>query len=150
SLTRPSWRLPGCWGPSLRHLHAHGRNTPKEAAAMPRSRSLRSGLSRDRIATGLCRPCGLVRVSTDEQADQFSLPMQIEKVTAYCREQLGIELPEAALFREEGVSGRPGSLTKRPGLAAVLEACRAGRYTHLVVHKLDRLGRNVGLVSSVL
>src|SRR5262249_26084716 len=31
-----------------------------------------------------------------------------------------------------------------------LDACRAGRYTHVVVHKLDRLGRNVGLVSSVL
>jgi DNA invertase Pin-like site-specific DNA recombinase len=91
-----------------------------------------------------------VRVSTDEQADQFSLPMQADKITAYYREQLGVEPMEAAVFREEGVSGRPGTLKKRPGLVAALEACRAGRYTHLVVHKLDRLGRNVGLVSSVL
>jgi len=114
-----------------------------------RSRPLR-GLPRGLGSAEDCRPCGLMRVSTDEQADQFSLPMQVEKIVAYCREQLGAELPEAALFREEGVSGWPGTLKKRPGLAAALEACRAGRYTHLVVHKLDRLGRNVGLVSAVL
>jgi len=116
----------------------------------PRSRVPRSGLNRDRAVAGICRPCGLVRVSTDEQADQFSLPMQVDKIVAHCREQLGAEMPAVALFREEGVSGRPGTLKKRPGLAAALEGCRAGRYTHLVVHKLDRLGRNVGLVSAVL
>jgi DNA invertase Pin-like site-specific DNA recombinase len=96
------------------------------------------------------RPCALVRVSSEEQVDQFSLPMQVHKVDEYCRQQLGVELPESAIFREEGVSGRPGTLKKRPGLSAAIDACLAGRYTHLIVHKLDRLGRNVGLVSSVL
>jgi len=116
----------------------------------PRLRSLGGDFRHSLAAAGVCRPCGLVRVSTDEQIDQFSLPMQTEKIIMHCREQLGAELPEAALFREEGVSGRPGTLKKRPGLAAALDACRAGFYTHLVVHKLDRLGRNVGLVSAVL
>src|SRR5689334_9526735 len=96
------------------------------------------------------RPCALVRVSSEEQVDQFSLPMQTLKVQEHCRDQLGVTLPESAIFREEGVSGRPGTLKKRPGLSSALEACLAGTYTHLVVHKLDRLGRNVGLVSSVL
>ena len=96
------------------------------------------------------RPCALVRVSSEEQVDQFSLPMQAHKVEEYSRQQLGVELPESAIYREEGVSGRPGTLKKRPGLAAAIDACLAGRYTHLIVHKLDRLGRNVGLVSSVL
>ena len=96
------------------------------------------------------RPCALVRVSSEEQVDQFSPPMQTLKVQEHCRDQLGVALPDSAIFREEGVSGRPGMLKKRPGLSAALEACLAGTYTHLVVHKLDRLGRNVGLVSSVL
>jgi site-specific DNA recombinase len=96
------------------------------------------------------RPCALVRVSSEEQVDQFSLPMQTLKVQEHCRDQLDVTLPESAIFREEGVSGRPGTLKKRPGLSAALDACLAGTYTHLVVHKLDRLGRNVGLVSSVL
>jgi site-specific DNA recombinase len=82
--------------------------------------------------------------------DQFSLPMQALKIADYCREHLDATLLDSAIFREEGFSGRPGTLKKRPGLRAALEACREGTYTHLVVHKLDRLGRNVGLVSSVL
>ena len=96
------------------------------------------------------RPCALVRVSSEEQVDQFSLPMQAHKVEEYSLQQLGVELPESAIYREEGVSGRPGALKKRPGLAAAIDACLAGRYSHLIVHKLDRLGRNVVLVSSVL
>jgi site-specific DNA recombinase len=111
---------------------------------MPRKSSVPS------LASGVARPCALVRVSSEEQVDQFSLPMQVHKIEEYCHQQLDAELPESAIFREEGVSGRPGTLKKRPGLSAAIEACLAGRYSHLVVHKLDRLGRNVGLVSTVL
>jgi hypothetical protein len=63
-------------------------------------------------------PCALVRVSSEEQVDQFSLPMQTLKVQEHCRDQLGVTLPDSALYREEGVSGRPGILKKRPGLSA--------------------------------
>jgi len=94
-------------------------------------------------------PCALARVSTDEQGDKFSLPEQTYRIRQHC-EQLGVALPDSAVFVEDGVSGRPGTLAKRPGLKAALDACLAGRYTHLIVHKLDRLGRNVSLVSSVL
>nr|MBA3826605.1 recombinase family protein [Ktedonobacterales bacterium] len=107
-------------------------------------------LSRKPLPSPIVRPCGLVRVSTDEQADQFSLPMQVLKIQEYSVAQLGVTLPEGDIFREEGISGRPGTLKKRPGLDAAIQACVAGQYTHLIVHKLDRLGRNVGLVSSVL
>lgn len=111
---------------------------------MPRKPSLPA------LNAGPARPCALVRVSSEEQVDQFSLPMQAHKAQEYSLQQLGVELPDSAIFREEGVSGRPGTLKKRPGLAAAIDACLAGRFTHLIVHKLDRLGRNVGLVSTVL
>src|SRR5579863_8961603 len=75
--------------------------------------------------------------------------MQALKFSEHCQRLLGASLPESAIFREEGVSGRTGSLKKRPGLSAALDACLAGTYTHLVVHKLDRLGRNVGLAAYV-
>jgi site-specific DNA recombinase len=99
---------------------------------------------------GVVAPCALIRVSTDEQGDKFSLPEQTLAVRQHCEQQLSVALPEAAVFVEDGISGRPGTLARRPGLKAALDACLAGQYTHLLVHKLDRLGRNVGLVSSVL
>ena len=99
---------------------------------------------------GVVAPCALIRVSTDEQGDKFSLPEQTYRIRQYSEQQFSVEVPEAAVFVEDGVSGRPGSLTRRPGLKAALDACLSGQYTHLIVHKLDRLGRNVGLVSSVL
>lgn len=43
------------------------------------------------------RPCALVRVSSEEQVDQFSLPMQVHKVEEYSLQQLGVELPESAI-----------------------------------------------------
>ena len=98
----------------------------------------------------IIHPCALVRVSTDEQAEQFSLPMQCLKIQEYAQYQMDVILPDEDIFREEGISGRPGTLKKRPGLDAAIKACLVGKYTHLIVHKLDRLGRNVGLVSSVL
>jgi len=76
--------------------------------------------------------------------------MQVHKIEEYCLHPLDTELPKSVIFREERVSGRPGTLKKRPGLSAAIDACLAGCYTHLVVHKLDRLGRNAGLVSTVV
>ena len=96
------------------------------------------------------KPCALVRVSTDEQAEQFSIPMQIADIKQYCAQELGVTLSDSDIFVEEGVSGRPGPLAKRPGLNAALVACSVGTYTHLIVHKIDRLGRNVGLMASAL
>jgi DNA invertase Pin-like site-specific DNA recombinase len=112
------------------------------------SRKVRPFLSHH--APGVVAPCALVRVSTDEQGDKFSLPEQTYRIRQHCEQQLGVAVPDAAMFVEDGVSGRPGTLARRPGLKAALDACLSGQYTHLVVHKLDRLGRNVGLVSSVL
>src|SRR5260221_5796539 len=134
------WRSLASWAPSPSRAARRSREGPM------RPKPRRTGV----LSTDAIRPCALVRVSSDEQVDQFSLPMQLVKITDHCQQHLGVALADAAIFREEGVSGRTGTLKKRPGLSAALEACLAGAYTHLVVHKLDRLGRNVGLVSSVL
>ena len=95
-------------------------------------------------------PIALVRVSSEEQAEGWSLDEQTARIRAYFATKFDVEIATEAVIREEGVSGRPGALEKRPQLKAALLACEAGQYTHFVVHKLDRLGRNVRLVSDVL
>ena len=95
-------------------------------------------------------PLALVRVSSEEQAEGWSLDEQTIRIQAYITTTFGVEIAPEAIMREEGVSGRPSMLAKRPQLAAALRACEAGQYTHFVVHKLDRLGRNVRLVSDTL
>jgi hypothetical protein len=84
---------------------------------MPRKSSMPS------LASGAARPCALVRVSSEEQVDQFSLPMRVLKIEEYCCQQLDAELPELAIFREEGVSGRHGSLKKHPARCAAAPCC---------------------------
>jgi DNA invertase Pin-like site-specific DNA recombinase len=89
------------------------------------------------------RPCIVARVSTDEQADGFSIDEQIDICRAECRQRLGVEVPDSAIFPEEGVSGGKLRLSDRPGLKAAIKGCVDGTYTHLVVQKLDRLSRNI-------
>lgn len=97
------------------------------------------------------RPVIIARVSTDEQADEgFSLAEQVRRARDYCREMFGADVPDSDIVIEDGVSGRPGQWAKRLKLRAALDACVAGQYTHMVVYKLDRLGRNVGLMSQAL
>lgn len=74
---------------------------------MPRKSSVPS------LASGVARPCALVRVSSEEQVDQFSLPMQVHKIEEYCHQQLDAELPE---------SNRPYSVKR--GSAVDLELSR--------------------------
>lgn len=102
-------------------------------------------------ALGTARPCILARVSSDEQAEEgYSLAEQVRRARVWCQEHLGVDVPDSAVMQEEGVSGRPGQWVKRPKLRALLEECKAGTYTHLVVFKLDRLGRNVKLMSDAM
>ncbi len=102
-------------------------------------------------AAGPARPCILARVSSDEQAqDGYSLDEQVYRCRQWCETMLGVTVPDSAVYREEGVSGRPADVARRPGLAAARQGCLDGSYTHLVVHKLDRLARNVGLIARLL
>lgn len=93
----------------------------------------------------LPRPCLLVRVSSDVQETE----QQEYEALAWIRERYGVVLVEADIFREKDVSGTR-EFEDRPGLKAAVAGCLSGRYTHLVVRKIDRGGRNVAVMSRVI
>lgn len=80
------------------------------------------------------------RVSTEKQADkELSIPAQLQAMRDYAR-QRGWMIAEE--FVEPGASART---TERPALQRLLAAVRAreSRTDVVVVHKIDRLARNV-------
>lgn len=86
-------------------------------------------------ATLVRRTVGYVRASTEDQT--LSLDAQETKITAYST-ALGFRLSE--VVRDSGESAKT---LKRPGIASILDAVRAGTVERVIVAKLDRLTRNV-------
>lgn len=87
------------------------------------------------------------RVSTDRQAcEGVSLDAQESACRAHAA-RLGLDV--VAAHRDAGFSGRLGH-EDRPGLAAVIEACRADPATVVVVYSLSRLGRSQRRVAELL
>jgi site-specific DNA recombinase len=78
------------------------------------------------------------RVSTKEQVNNLSLPVQQRACLEYCDRQ-GISI--ARVFMEEGESAKTAD---RPELQALLTYCRQqrGSVQYLVVYTVDRLARN--------
>jgi DNA invertase Pin-like site-specific DNA recombinase len=90
---------------------------------------------------------GYVRVSTTEQASEgFGLEVQEKAIRAYCRSN---KLRLVAVFGDEGISGSNG-LDARRGLAEALARIEAGEASALVVHKLDRLARDLILQETTI
>ncbi len=80
----------------------------------------------------LANAVGYVRVSTAEQAhNSEALSNQRARVAA--------ALPPGAPIFEDICSG---TKTSRPGFDQMLEVLKSGRYTHVVITRVDRLGRN--------
>lgn len=79
-----------------------------------------------------------LRVSTEEQVDNFSLDTQKEICTKEAQKR-GYEVIE--MFREEGRSAK--SITGRPVLISLLEYCRKNknRIQAVFVYRLDRVSR---------
>jgi DNA invertase Pin-like site-specific DNA recombinase len=93
------------------------------------------------------RVVGYVRVSTDRQAeDGQGLPVQEKAIRAWCRTN---RHRLVALYRDEGVSGAK-PVAERPGLLAALAAVKDGQACALVVPKLDRLARSLGVQEAAL
>ena len=91
------------------------------------------------------RVVGYVRVSTDRQVDAGAgLDVQRRAVRAWCRAE-GHRLVD--LVADAGVSG---TLADRPGLAEALILLREGRAQGLVVHRLDRLARDLVVQEQLL
>ena len=91
------------------------------------------------------RLIGYVRVSSEEQAQSgLSLENQKAKLQAYC-DLYGHELVE--VVTDAGFSGKSLS---RPGIQAALESLSRSEVDGLVIHKLDRLSRNVSDMGSLV
>ncbi|MFN0222144.1 recombinase family protein [Paenibacillus sp. KR2-11] len=79
------------------------------------------------------------RVSTERQAEEgFSLDAQRDILTDLV-DKKGLQLYR--IYSDPGVSG--GSF-KRPGVQALIADMKAKKFDTLMIHKLDRLSRNMG------
>lgn len=83
------------------------------------------------------RAARYARVSSEHQADNTSIPNQLERTAAYIEAQ-GWEL--AATFTEPGESGEN---LDRPAMAQARAALQRGEYDVLAVYTLDRLTRDI-------
>ena len=78
-----------------------------------------------------------VRVSTARQDQEgYSIPMQKERLVAYCKAKGWIV---AGLFVDPGHSG---ASLERPGMTALIAGVEAEKYDIVLVYKLDRLSRS--------
>lgn len=77
-----------------------------------------------------------VRVSTDNQLDNYSIEEQTERLEAYC---LAKDIHIVKIYTDGGYSG---GNTNRPALQQMLADIDAGIIDIVVVYKLDRLSRS--------
>jgi site-specific DNA recombinase len=87
------------------------------------------------------------RVSTEEQVDGYSLDAQDRAFRLYCASHDWDVVPA---YRDEGKSAWTDDLAKRPAFLRMLEDAEAGLFDVLVVHKLDRLSRNIRVTIETL
>lgn len=80
-----------------------------------------------------------LRVSSEEQRERETIEIQRDFLTQYCG-LYGLEI--AGVYADDGVSGTI-PLQERPEGRRLLEDARAGKFTTVLVSKLDRLGRTL-------
>jgi len=76
------------------------------------------------------------RVSTKEQSTET----QVVQLTAYCQSR---GWTDVAVFRDDGISGVRDN---RPELDKLRERMLHGEFSSIVVSKMDRLGRSLGMI----
>jgi len=76
------------------------------------------------------------RVSTKEQSTET----QVSQLTAYCQAR---GWNDVAVFRDDGISGVRDN---RPELDKLRERMLHGEFSSVVVSKMDRLGRSLGMI----
>jgi site-specific DNA recombinase len=101
------------------------------------------------VARSLQRVVFYCRVSTDEQADQNTIQLQLDYLRGRFRPDFDGQGPVAMQFVtevvDEGWSGAL-SLADRPGGARVLELAHEGQFDVLALYKVDRLGRKASVL----
>src|SRR5438309_1371134 len=90
-------------------------------------------------ATTVKRVALYARVSTEDQADAGTIKAQRDLLTNVAQ-AYGWEI--ANHYVDDGFSGTLG-LADRPDGLRLLEDARLGRFTEVVVYRLDRLGRSL-------
>ncbi len=84
------------------------------------------------------KPAIYIRVSTEEQAREgFSLGAQLERCRALAASR-GLQAP--AVYEDAGISG---GAKVRPGFDRLLKDIEAGKISHVIVWRLDRLTRRM-------
>lgn len=79
-----------------------------------------------------------IRVSTTQQVDRDSIPMQRNDLAAYAK--LMLQTEDFVIFEDAGYSGKN---TDRPSYQKMMSQIRSGLFTHLLVWKIDRISRNL-------
>ncbi|AMJ41049.1 recombinase family protein [Anaerotignum propionicum] len=79
---------------------------------------------------------GYVRVSTDNQLENYSIDEQIDRLTAYCKAKGWVLVK---IYTDGGFSG---GNTNRPALRQMLEDMKKADINAVIVYKLDRLSRS--------
>ena len=74
---------------------------------------------------------GYIRVSSDEQVENWSIPAQKREVEEFCKSK-GWTLVN--IHSEEGHSARSESLEKRPQMRCLLGECERNEFDVVVVH----------------
>ena len=99
-----------------------------------------AGETRGCCRTGGClsmtRVALYARVSTKEQSTEA----QVSQLTAYCQARGWAEI---SVFRDDGISGVRDN---RPELDRLRERLASGDFDTIVVSKMDRLGRSLGMI----
>lgn len=92
------------------------------------------------INTGTKRAVIYLRVSTEEQVDNFSLETQ-ERICVQEAERRGMEVVQ--IFKEEGRSAK--NIVGRPVLVELIDYCRKNKRTldAFIVYRLDRVSRQL-------
>ena len=83
-----------------------------------------------------------VRVSREEQLENWSIAAQTREAEDYCRQRNWEVLN---IYTEEGISAHSDSIVKRPQFRKLLDDCKKGSLDIVVVHSIDRWSRNLGV-----
>lgn len=78
-----------------------------------------------------------VRVSTAEQADNYSIPEQIDRMKNYCKSK------DWEIYKIYTDAGFTGANIERPGMQSLIMDAESKLFDMVLVYKLDRLSRNL-------
>lgn len=88
----------------------------------------------------MVKAVGYVRVSTEEQTEGYGLDIQKKAIKEYAKKNK----IEVEIFEDAGISGANG-FDKRAGLKALFEFVSHNDIDYVIVHKYDRLSRDLFL-----